>query len=178
MDIAEARDALELISAIRRSSTHRLCSTNQSEQNAGISGEADGRFAHVLRLEAFRGLDHDLFGCGGHPYLISVIVAPGSEPRMSLSLGLAEAPSTMAFLSSVTPLLRKVLFRIRHQFVDGVRHIGKIAWLLSPCHDGPHNGKSSPAGQIRRICADHRLIQPVVINVARRHELPRDRHCI
>ena len=52
-----------------------------------FAGEADGRFAHVLRLKALWRLDNDLLRRSGHAYLISVIVAPGSEPRMSLSFG-------------------------------------------------------------------------------------------
>ena len=30
--------------------------------------ETDCRFAHVLRLKAFRGFDHDLLGRGGHDF--------------------------------------------------------------------------------------------------------------
>ena len=33
-----------------------------------FAGETDCRFAHVLRLEALRGLDHDLLGCGGYDF--------------------------------------------------------------------------------------------------------------
>ena len=33
-----------------------------------FAGETDCRFAHVLRLEAFRGLDHDLLGRGGDDF--------------------------------------------------------------------------------------------------------------
>ena len=35
------------------------------EVEDNFASETDRRLAHVLRLEAFRGLDHDLFGRGG-----------------------------------------------------------------------------------------------------------------